>query len=90
MVALREDLKNQTNAFRENVQKQKAEWEERIEKLKNDVPEDDFEEIMAEYAKDLEHLEKVREVNANKSRAVAAAKRKIDSVPSVNFEINQD
>lgn len=82
MVALREDLKNQTTAFRDSVQKQKADWEARIEHLKNSEPQDELDEILAMWQRDSEKLEKARELNANKSRAVAAVKRKIDSVPS--------
>lgn len=87
MVAMREELKEQTALFKQNVQKQKAEWEEKKRALTEDVPDDDYEMVMSMWAKDNEKLEKAREHFAAKNRAVAAVKRKIDAIPSVWMSI---
>eukprot|EP01126_Amoeba_proteus_P046497 TRINITY_DN525_c0_g1_i21.p2 TRINITY_DN525_c0_g1~~TRINITY_DN525_c0_g1_i21.p2 ORF type:complete len:298 (+),score=93.02 TRINITY_DN525_c0_g1_i21:1397-2290(+) len=82
MVALREDLKQQIQLFKVNVQKQKVEWEEKSKSLAEGVPDDDYEMVMSMWKKDSEKLEKAKEHVAAKSRGIAIVKREIDSYPS--------
>lgn len=82
MFAMREDLKNQVEYFKVNVKGQRATWENRIKEIKGSVPDDAYNETLQVWEKDMEKLEKAREHAAAKNRAVAAIKRKIDSIPS--------
>jgi hypothetical protein len=83
-VRLNQNLKEQKELWKENCKKEMEYWQKQIADLKNLTPDDGGrgDTILKTYDADKERLEKIRELIAQKNRAIASVKRKIDQVPS--------
>jgi len=84
LVSLNKNLKEQITSFKATCQRERTEWTQKIEAIKNAAPDDGGrgDEILKTHAADAEKLEKLRELFAAKNRQIVSVKRKIDQVPS--------